>query len=160
MSQNYLKKYLDIKVYKDKTVVRYCNDENICFIHEYKIGLEKISESLVNEIIMSDWVSGVIYTLQNISLTDRVPTFIYLSTERYGSIFEKSLKHPNTYSQFYIEPIENVSQVRVIIKKINYANINSHIESALSHKDLQDNNLKPKSKPYERYTKAISQFKI
>lgn len=160
MNQNYLKKYLDIKVYKDKTIIRYCNDDNICFVHEYKIGLDKIGEGLISEMIMSDWIGGVIYALENISLTDRVPTFIYLSAERYTTIFEKFLKNKNTYSQFYIEPIENVKQVHVIIKKINYANINSHIESTLSHKELKDNNLKQKSKPYERYTKAISQFKI
>ncbi len=160
MNQIYPKKYLDIKVYQDKTIIKYCNDENICFVYEYKIGLEKISSELVSEFIMSDWVSGVIYTLQNISLTDRVPTFIYLTTEKYGGIFEKFLKKKSTYSQFYIEPVNNMYSIHVIIKKINYANINTYLESALSHKDLEDNNLKQKSKQYERYTKAISQFKI
>jgi len=160
MNENYLKKYLDIKVYEDKTIVKYCNDDNVCFVHEYPIGLDKISDGLVSEIIMSDWVSGVMYALEIISLTDRVPTFIYLYTERYGAVFEKFLRQPNTYSQFYLESLQKGLGVRVIIRKINYANINSYIESSLKHKDLENNNLEPESKTYERYTKAISKFKI
>ncbi len=158
--QGYIQKYLDIKVYKDKTIIKYCNNNNICFIHEYQLGIDKIEKALVSEIIMSNWIGEVIYTLDQISLADRVPTTIYLYTEKYSTIFEKFLKDKNTYSQFYIENKENIHSPRVIIKKINYAIINSHIESSLSHKDLKENNLNQKSKIYERYTKAISQFKI
>lgn len=165
MSQNYLKKYLNIKVFNDKTIVEYCNDDNTCYIHEYKIGLNQISENLVNEIIMSNWASGVIYALGNISLTDRVPTFIYLTTEKYGNVFEKILTNKETYSQFYLESNEWGQGVRVIIKKVNYRNINSYLESYLSKEDLKDKtiiikNNKENSKSYERYTKTISQFKV
>lgn len=160
MNENYLRKYLDIKVFDDKTIVQYWSDDALSLSHEYTIGLDKISKELVSEIVMSDWVSGVIYTLHNISLLDRVPTFIYLSTERYGGIFEKFLKHPNTYSQFYIETSDKGKGVHVIIKKINYANINSYLESSTAHKNLENNNLNKNSKSYERYTKTISKFKI
>lgn len=158
--QGYIQKYLDIKVYKDKTIIKYCNNDNICFVHEYTLGIDKIGKELANEIIMSNWISEVIYTLNQISLKDRVPTVIYLYTEKYSTIFEKFLKHKETYSQFYIENVENAHSPHVIIRKINYAIINSHLENALSHKDLKENNSNQKSKTYERYTKAISQFKI
>ncbi len=165
MNDNYLRKYLNIKVYQDKTVVEYCNDNNICFIHEYKLGLDKIKKELASEIIMSNWVNGVIYTLENISLEDRVPTFIYLSAENFEESFKKVLKNKSTYSQFYLEPSDRGKGVHVIINKINYGNINSHLESYLSSKGSEDNIIitkdnKENSKSYERYTKAISQFKV
>lgn len=165
MDQNYLKKYLEIKIFNDKTVVEYCNEDNICYIHEYQLGLEEISKNAVSEIIMSNWVSGIIYALENISLTDRVPTFIYLTTEKYGSVFEKILTDKETYSQFYLEPNDWGQGVRVIIKKINYRNVNSHLEDYVNREDLQGKtiiikNNKENSKSYERYTKTISQFKV
>lgn len=159
MNQNYLKKYLDIKVFDDKTHLQYWNDDVLSYTYEYQIGLDKISKNLVSEMIMSNWVSGIIESLHQISLLDRVPTFIYLSTERYGNVFEKFLKHKNTYSQFYLEPTQNGIGVHVIIKKINYKNINSFIESSKIGENLEDKN-NNKLKSYERYTKTISQFKI
>ncbi|MEN9338352.1 MAG: hypothetical protein RI945_77 [Candidatus Parcubacteria bacterium] len=159
MNQNYLKKYLDIKVLPHKTTLEYWNDDVLSFIHEYDIGLHHVEQDLVSEISLSNWVSGVIYALHQISLQDRVPTFIYLTTEKYGMVFEKVLKSKNTYSQFFLENGENEKGVHVIIKKINYANANSLVEDFSLQTDLKaKNNLK--TKQYERYTKIISQFKV
>ena len=155
MNQNYLKKYLDIKVLGDKTRLEYWNDDTLSLIHEYEVGLEHVEKDLVSEISLSNWVSGIIYALHKISLRDRVPTFIYLTTEKYGPAFEKVLKNKNTYSQFFLENGENEKGVHVIIKKISYANINSYSGSLSVQKEQKDN---PKS--YERYTKTISKFKI
>lgn len=160
MNQNYLKKYLDVIVLDDKTIIKYWNDDNLSFVHEHKIGLTDIEDRLVNEEVMSDWISGVVYSLHNISLLDRVPTFIYLSSPKYGTVFEKYILHPSTYSQFYIERDENGKGVRVIIKKINSANINSHRGESVLDKNLEKNIFNNQSKSYERYTKAISQFKV
>lgn len=161
MNQNYLKKYLDIEVLDDKTLIKYWNQDNLSFIHEHNIGLKDIEDKYVNEHIMSDWINGLIYTLHNISLLDRVPTFIYLYSPKYGTVFEKYILHPSTYSQFYIERDEYGKGVRVIIKKINSANINSHLGESTIHKKLEDKNiLNSKNKSYERYTKTISQFKV
>lgn len=165
MNQNYLKKYLDVKVYGDNTIIKYYSDNNLSLTYEHSIGLDKVSKDLVNDLIMNHWIDGVIYVLQKISLTERVPTFIYLYTEKYSSVFEKFLKDKKTYSQFYIEPIENIASIRVIINKINYFNINSFLDkskSELKQNNLEKNknNLGIESKNYERYTKAISKFKI
>ncbi len=159
MNQNYLKKYLDITVLPEKTLIKYWHDDVLSFTHEHPIGISHLEKELVSEIIMSDWVNGVVHTLNMISLTDRVPTFIYLTTEKYGNVFEKSLKNKNTYSQFYLEDSNQGNGVRVIIKKINYANINSLVTDFNSSKNLKENS-NNKSKTYERYTKTISQFKI
>ena len=159
MNQNYLKKFLDIKVFNDHTIVNYWNDNVLCYSHKFDIGISKIERKLVSEIILSNWVSGVVYALHNISLLDRVPTFIYLETEKYGSVFEKVLKNKNTYSQFYIENANHGKGVHVIIKKINFANINSRNDGFNLHLNLEEES-KNKSKSYERYTKAISKFKI
>lgn len=67
MQDNYVEKYLDIVVSDDNTIIKYCNQDNVCFIYDYPIGLRKITEELVSEIVMSDWVNGVIHTLANIS---------------------------------------------------------------------------------------------
>ena len=158
MNQNYLEKFLDIKVFNENTVVNYWNNNTLVYSHKFDIGILKIEKKLVSEIAISDWVSGIIYTLHNISLLDRVPTFIYLETEKYGSVFEKVLKNKNTYSQFYIENAKHGKGVHVIIKKINFANINSRGDIFSLHSNLESE--KNKSKSYERYTKAISKFKI
>lgn len=160
MDSNYVKKYLDIEVLDEKTILKYCNDNNVCFIYEYPIGLRKITEELVSEIIMSDWLNGVIYSLENISETDRVPTFIYLATPIYGSVFEKSLKAKETYSQFYLENTNYGRGVHVIIKKIDYNLFNPNLNKIKDEIDLNKSNLVNKDKSYERYTKTISQFKI
>lgn len=158
MNQNYLEKFLDIKVFNENTVVNYWNNNTLVYSHKFDIGILKIEKKLVSEIVISDWVSGIIYALHNISLLDRVPTFIYLETEKYGSVFEKVLKNKNTYSQFYIENAKHGKGVHVIIKKINFANINSRGDIFSLHSNLESE--KNKSKSYERYTKAISKFKI
>ena len=159
MNQNYLEKFLDIKVFNDHTIVNYWNNNTLVYSHKFNIGISKIENNLVSEIVVSDWVSGVVYALHNISLLDRVPTFIYLETEKYGSVFEKALKNKNTYSQFYIENAKHGKGVHVIIKKINLANINSRNDVFNSHLNLEKES-KNKSKSYEGYTKAISKFKI
>ena len=100
MNQNYLKKFLDIKVFNDHTIVNYWNDNVLCYSHKFDIGISKIERKLVSEIILSNWVSGVVYALHNISLLDRVPTFIYLETEKYGTVFEKVLKNDPNFSFF------------------------------------------------------------
>jgi len=159
MNENYLEKYLDILILTDKTIVKFWKKDKLSFVYEYSIGIKNVEDDLVSEIILSDWINGIIYSLQQISLLDRVPTFIYLTTEKYGGVFEKKIKHPLTYSQFYIEDTNISKGVHVIIKKINYTNINSLVGDFDSSHDLklQDKN---KSKSYERYTKTISQFKI
>ncbi len=158
MNQNYLEKFLDIKVFNDHTIVNYWNNNVLCYSHKYTSGIVEIEKNLVSEIVVSNWVSGVVYALHNISLIDRVPTFIYLETEKYGSVFEKVLKNKNTYSQFYIENTSHGKGVHVIIKKINFTNINSRDDGFNSHLNLEEG--KNKSKSYEGYTKAISKFKI
>jgi hypothetical protein len=79
--------------------------------------------------------------------------------EKYGNVFERYIKNKNTYSQFYLENNNYGKGVHVIIKKINYANINSLSEDINSSKNLKENS-NNKSKTYERYTKTISQFKV
>ena len=113
MNQNYLEKFLDIKVFNDHTIVNYWNNNVLCYSHKYTSGIVEIEKNLVSEIVVSNWVSGVVYALHNISLIDRVPTFIYLETEKYGSVFEKVLKNKNTYSQFYIETVEMTVLIRI-----------------------------------------------
>jgi hypothetical protein len=159
MNQNYLKKYLDIVVFPDKTLIKYWNDDVLSLTHEHPIGISHLEKELVSEIVMSDWVNGLIHALNIISLTDRVPTFIYLTSEKYGNVFERYIKNKNTYSQFYLENNNYGKGVHVIIKKINYANINSLSEDINSSKNLKENS-NNKSKTYERYTKTISQFKV
>ena len=68
------------------------------------------------------------------------------------------MKNKNTYSQFYIENASHGKGVHVIIKKINFTNINSRDDGFNSHLNLEEG--KNKSKSYEGYTKAISKFKI
>ncbi|MEA4910602.1 hypothetical protein SDC9_07913 [bioreactor metagenome] len=164
MNENYLRKYLDIKVFDDKTQVQFWKDDVLATTSEFYIGINQISENLVSEAIMNDWLGGIVYNLEKISLLDRIPTFFYLTTEKYGSVFEKFLKRKGTYSQFYLEPHQYGLGIHVIIKKINRININTHFGKSITNEDLRDKVIikdnKEDSKSYERYTKAISQFKI
>ncbi len=153
MKDNYIEKYLEIIVEDDKTSVKYCNNDNICFFYEYPIGLRVITNELVSEIIISDWINGVIHSLNNISLTDRVPTFIYLSTPIYGSVLQKKLKDKETYSQFYLENTNIGRGIHVILRKIDYNLFSSNLSS-------KQDKLEDENQSYERYTKTISQFKI
>jgi len=159
-SLNYLDKYLEVKVLTDKTVINYWNDDTLIFSHEHKIGMRKVDEEKVSNFILSDWVSGIIYTLQNISFYDRVPKHIYLKVEKYPSIFEKIIRNKSTYSQFYLgENIEH-QNIHVIINKINYNNLNSESQSFNLVSDSKNKDNFNNNKIYERYTKTISQFKF
>lgn len=164
MNDHYLKKYLDIKVLDNKTQVQFWKDDALATSSEFDIGLNQISENLVSEAIMNDWLSGILYNLERISLLDRIPTFFYVTTEKYGSVFEKFLKRPATYSQFYLEPTQYGIGIHVIIRKINRINIGSYLGDDVTNEDLRDKiiikNSKEDSKSYERYTKTISQFKV
>lgn len=167
MNIGFVNKYLEVAVLADKTIIKYWNNGAISLVHEYQIGIFEIEKNLVNEISLSNWVSGVIYILDLISLQDRVPTDIYLFTERYGHTFQKVLKEKNTYAQFFLENKENGKGVHVIINNINQANKNSlstkfsldkEEKDFYQNKNLEEN--KKDIKLYERYTKAVSQFKI
>jgi len=149
---NYLDKYLEIKVLGEETVINYFCDDTLVYAHRHKIGLQKIDIESVSKFIISDWVNGVIFILSHISLYDRVPKHIYLYTEKYPYTFEQAIRDQNTYAQFYLgEDLED-KHLHVIINKINVNNLNSDLNLKIFSKSKN-------KKSYERYTKAISQFK-
>jgi len=145
---NYLDKYLEIKVLESETVINYFCDDTLVYTHRHKIGLQKIDIESVSKFIISDWVNGVIFSLSHISLYDRVPKYIYLYTEKYPYTFEQALRDSRTYSQFYLGADLEDKHLYVIINKINVTNLNLDTFKQCKNK-----------KSYERYTKAISQFK-
>jgi hypothetical protein len=48
MNQNYLKKYLDIVVFPDKTLIKYWNDDVLSLTHEHPIGIPSLSLAITN----------------------------------------------------------------------------------------------------------------
>jgi len=151
-SLNYFDKYLDIKVLLEKTIINYFIDNTLSFNHEYNIGTQKIDEENVSDVVLSDWVNGLLYTLNYISLYDRVPNYIYLNSKKHSLSLTKRVTTAETYSQFYLDDDKGRKNIHVIIKNRDYNNF----EENNSNNILINKNYKP----YERYKKAISQFKF
>ncbi len=92
--------FLSIAVGDTSTLINYIVEGHVIVSHIHPVGYKHIEAEGMNIIAGSKFIDGVIYTLEFVSLHDRIPTDFRLITKRYatwiGDIVESS-----SYTQFY-----------------------------------------------------------
>jgi hypothetical protein len=124
--------YLSISVTDTSTLIHYIVDGEVVVAHTHDVGLKQVEADGLSKVAASRLIDGVLYTLEFISLHDRIPTDFHLVTSRYGSWLSDVLESAS-YTQFFTDG----KPVRVTIGSI-----------------------KGPSRNYARHTKTVFSFKI
>jgi hypothetical protein len=92
--------FLSIAVGDTSTLINYLVDGHILVSHVHPIGYKHIEAEGMNVIAGSKFIDGVLYTLEFISLHDRIPTQWKLIAPRYATWIGETLEG-TSYTQFY-----------------------------------------------------------
>ena len=96
--------FLSVAVGDTSTLINYIVDGHILVSHVHPIGYKHIEAEGMNVIASSKFMDGVLYTLEFISLHDRIPTEVRLVAPRYSIWLGETLERAS-YSQFYTKAI-------------------------------------------------------
>jgi hypothetical protein len=96
--------YLSIAVGDSATLVNYVVDGQVLVSHTHPIGFKSIEAEGMNQIAASKFIDGVLYTLEFISLQDRIPTDFRLVAPRYATWIGDTLEAAS-YTQFYTDGV-------------------------------------------------------
>lgn len=113
------------------TLIHYIVDGEVVVTHTHDIGLKDIEVEGLGVAAASKLLDGVMYTLEFISLHDRIPTEFRLITPRYATWLTEVITNAS-YTQFYT----NGKPVRVTLEHTrdpsrNYAR---HTQTVFSFK--------------------------
>ncbi len=124
--------FLSISVGDTATLINYVADGQVIVSHTHPIGYKHIEAEGMNVIAGSKLLDGILYTLEFISLHDRVPTDFRLIAPRYATWIGETIEN-GSYTQFYT----NGAPISVTLEGIHEAPIN-----------------------YARHTQTIHSFKV
>jgi len=96
--------YLSIAVGDSATLVNYVVDGKVLVSHTHPIGFKHIEAEGMNVIAGSKLLDGILYTLEFISLQDRIPTNFHLTASRYATWIGETLEG-GSYAQFYTDGV-------------------------------------------------------
>lgn len=115
------KPFLSIIVADTSTLIHYVVAGEIIVSHTHPIGYKHIEAEGMNIIAGSKFIDGIVYTLEFISLHDRIPTDFRLVSPRYATWIGETIEN-NSYTQFYTSgaPI-NVTLEGTAKASISYA---------------------------------------
>ena len=122
--------YMKISVRDKETLLEYIEEGDVIWTNKYNIGHNYLEDMNWSKESASDWMSYILWSLNNISYLSRIPTNFILTSDN-NVFFFKNILDIHSYDKYFT----NNNKVYVIIKDIE--NIN-----------------------YERYKKTISKFKI
>lgn len=94
------KSHLSISVGDTATFINYMVDGNVVVSHAHPIGYKHIEAEGMNAVAGSKLLDGILYTLEFISLYDRIPTDFRLISPRYATWIGETIENA-PYSQFY-----------------------------------------------------------
>lgn len=97
---NQSKAFLSVAVGDTSTLINYLVDGHILVSHVHPIGYKHIEAEGMNIIAGSKFMDGILYTLEFVSLHDRIPTDFRLIAPRYATWIGEILEGAS-YSQFY-----------------------------------------------------------
>ena len=97
---NKVKPHLTITVGDISTVINYMNGEEILVVHTHPYGYKNIEAEGMSLIAGSKFIDGILYTLEFISLYDRIPTDFRLTSPRYSTWIGETIENCS-YTQFY-----------------------------------------------------------
>lgn len=94
------KPYLSILVADTSTLINYMVDSEVIISHTHPIGYKHIEADGMSIIAGSKFIDGILYTLEFISLHDRIPTDFRLVSPRYVTWIGETIEN-TSYTQFY-----------------------------------------------------------
>lgn len=94
------KPHLSIAVGDTSTLINYMVDGHVVVSHTHGIGYKHIEADGMNIIAGSKFLDGILYTLEFISLHDRIPTDFRLLSPRYSTWMGETIEKAS-YTQFY-----------------------------------------------------------
>jgi hypothetical protein len=96
--------YLSVAVGDTSTLINYVTDGGVVVSHTHPIGYKHIESLGMNLVAGSKLIDGVLYTMEFVSLHDRIPTDIRLIAPRYatwiGNVIEST-----SYTQFFTDGV-------------------------------------------------------
>lgn len=96
--------HLLIKVGDRETLIEYVTEGNTIVSHAHPVGLKNIEAEGMSMLAGSKLLDGILYSLEFISLHDRIPTDFRLVTPRYATWIGEVLER-GSYSQFYTDGV-------------------------------------------------------
>lgn len=103
--------YLSVRVGKTETHIEYVVDRQAIVAHTHPIGTQHIEREGMNAAARSKFIDGIMYTLEFVSLYDRIPTHYKVSTVQHATWLRDAIEGAS-YTQFYTGD----SPVRVTIE--------------------------------------------
>ena len=92
--------FLSVAVGDTSTLINYLVDGHILISHVHPIGYKHIEAEGMNVIAGSKFMDGILYTLEFISLHDRIPLEFTLIAPRYATWIGEMIEG-TSYTQFY-----------------------------------------------------------
>lgn len=92
--------FLSVAVGDTSTLINYIVDGHIIVSHVHPVGYKHIEAEGMNVLAASKFMDGIIYTLEFISLHDRIPTQFKLIAPRYSTWIGETIE-AESYTQFY-----------------------------------------------------------
>lgn len=113
---NETKPFLSIKVGDTSTIINYTLGDEVIVSHTHPIGYKHIEADGMSLIAGSKFMDGILYTLEFVSLHDRIPTNFKLVSPRYVTWISEVIEK-NSYTQFFTDGVpvsvtlENITDV-------------------------------------------------
>lgn len=92
--------FLSIVVGDTATHINYVVDNHVIVSHTHPVGYMQVEADGMNRIASSKLLDGILYTLEFISLHDRIPTDFRLISPRYATWVGEAIES-ESYTQFY-----------------------------------------------------------
>lgn len=96
--------FLSVSVGDTSTLINYIVDGHVLVSHVHPIGYKHIEAEGMNVIASSKFMDGILYTLEFISLHDRIPTEWRLIAPRYATWIGETIES-TSYTQFYTNDV-------------------------------------------------------
>ena len=126
---NETKPHLSIIVADASTLIHYMVDGEIVVSHTHPIGYKHIEAEGMNKIAGSKFIDGILYTLEFISLHDRIPTDFRLVSPRYATWIGEIIEN-NSYTQFFTDSVPiSVTLEGIVEVPLSYARHSQTIHS-------------------------------
>lgn len=92
--------FLSIAVGDESTLINYISDGHIIVSHIHPFGYKHIEAEEMNKVAASKFMDGILYTLEFVSLHDRIPTDFRLLSRRYATWIGEVIE-ATSYTQFF-----------------------------------------------------------
>ena len=117
--------FLSISVGDESTLIQYVSDNEVLLTNTHSIGLKHVDALGLNKEAASSILDGIHFTLDHISLYDRIPTEFRLISPRYIT-WLKTVIEEESYAQFYTAGVP----VRVTLERIQGLENNPSLQHA------------------------------